>query len=112
MEVKTEWGKGILVVMPEQRIDGSNATQFHNALSLAINDTDSSLLLDMERLTYVSSAGLRVIMIASKTLESRDMRLLVCSLSEKVRRIFQISGIDKMVETHNAREDAMASLRG
>ena len=112
MEIKTEWGEGILVVMPEQRIDGSNATKFHDTLSLAIKDTEGSLVLDMERLTYVSSAGLRVILIASKTLESRDMRLLVCSLSEKVRRIFQISGIDKMVETHNGREDAIASLSG
>ena len=112
MQIKTEWGKGILVVMPEQRIDGSNATKFHDTLSLAIKDTDGSLLLDMERLTYVSSAGLRVILIASKTLESRDMKLLVCSLSDKVRRIFQISGIDKMVETHKAREEAIASLSG
>lgn len=110
MQIKTEWGQGILVVMPEQRIDGSNATKFHDTLSLAIKDTDGSLVLDMERLTYVSSAGLRVILIASKALEGRDMRLLVCSLSEKVRKIFQISGIDKMVETHNAREEALASL--
>ena len=112
MQIKTEWGKGILVLMPEQRIDGSNATKFHDTLSLAIKNTDGSLLLDMERLTYVSSAGLRVILIASKTLENRDMKLLVCSLSVKVRRIFQISGIDKMVETHNAREEAIASVRG
>lgn len=110
MEVKTELGNGISVVMPEQRIDGSNATQFHNTLASAIRTTENSLVLDMEKLTYVSSAGLRVILIASKTLENRDMKLLVCSLSVKVRKIFQVSGIDKLVETHNARADAIASL--
>ena len=88
MEVKTELGKGISVVMPEQRIDGSNATQFHDTLASAIKSTENSLVLDMEKLTYVSSAGLRVILIASKSLENRDMKLLVCSLSVKVRKIF------------------------
>lgn len=88
------------------------STKFHDPLSQAIKETESSLALDMERLIYVSSAGLRVILIASRTLESRDMRLLVCSLSDKVRRIFEISGIDEMVETHNAKEDALASLSG
>lgn len=48
MEVTTEWGKGILVVMPEQRIDGSNATKFHDTLSLAIRDTQSTLILDIK----------------------------------------------------------------
>ena len=95
--------------MPEGRIDGSNASDFHRALIAVGRDAGGALVLDMERLTYISSAGLRVILQTTRTLHDRGGRLVVCSLSNMVGEVFEISGFHKIIETHESRADAIAS---
>ena len=110
MELETTSEGGVLVVMPEGRIDGFNSNEFQNALSAMIQEADSALVMDMERLTYISSAGLRVILQVAKNLQSQDKKLLLCSLSDAVGEVFRVSGFDRIIETHNTRTDAAASL--
>ena len=111
MELETEWEKGTLIVMLEGHIDGSNSREFQSALADVTTDAGASLVLDMEQLTYISSAGIRVILQATRTLRGRNGRLLVCSLSGTVRDVFGMSGFDKIIETHDTRTEAIAALR-
>ena len=66
MEVATlrEWET--LIAMPMGKIDGSNADDFLKALEDAIESTDQALILDMENVTYIGSAGLRIVGIMNQ----------------------------------------------
>ena len=111
MEIKTEQKGGVLVALTEDRVDGSNAREFQEALQAVTKDADNAFLLDMEQLTYISSAGLRVILLIARTLQSQNTKFAVCSLSDAVREVFEISGFDKIVATHGTQADAIASLQ-
>ena len=110
--IKTERQGTVLVAITEDRIDGANAREFQDALQAAISDADSAVVLDLERLAYISSAGLRVILLVAKTLQRQDKRLAVCSLSGPVLEVFEISGFDKIIQTHESQSEAVATLRG
>ncbi|MCE2437275.1 MAG: STAS domain-containing protein [Pseudomonadales bacterium] len=94
------------------RIDGTNAHEFAQTVREAIEDTDTCLLIDCKDLIYISSAGLRAILMTAKLLQDRKARFALSTLSSQIMEVFQISGFDKIVAVHGTREEAVAALAG
>ena len=94
------------------RIDGSNARSFQKTLEAAFEPSDRAVALDMANLSYISSAGLRVVLMLAKTLMRQRAKLAVCSLSAPIGEVFKISGFDKIIPVHNSRAEAVAALQG
>ena len=96
-----------MIAMTEGRIDGANAREFQDSLEAAIDPADQAVILDLENLSYISSAGLRVILLAAKTLRKQNATLSVCSLSDPIRQVFEISGFDKIIPIHDTQAEAV-----
>ncbi|NLS25649.1 putative anti-sigma factor antagonist BtrV [Sphingomonas sp. S2M10] len=64
------------------------------------------LVMDLEQLAYISSAGLRVVLMAAKRAKQSGGRLLLCGLSPAVRELFEISGFLKILEVCADRAEA------
>ncbi len=111
MEISSEVREHVLVANIGERIDGSNALDFQNALTGLIDESERDVILDFENLKYISSAGLRVILMTAKTVQRQGGRLMVCSLSESVREVFKISGFDRIIPVEDSQEDAIAATR-
>ncbi len=112
MEVHAEREDGILITRAEGRVDGNNAREFEEALSTAIGKDDRLLILDLQDLAYISSAGLRVLLMVAKEFQRRGGKLVVCSLTETINEVFEISGFSKIIPTHTSRADALARHGG
>jgi stage II sporulation protein AA (anti-sigma F factor antagonist) len=112
MEVNTERENGTLIAKIEGRVDGANAREFEDALEAAIGEDDRAVIMDFEALSYISSAGLRVILLTARTLRERDKEFVVCSLSDPIREVFEISGFDKIIPVHVSRSEALAAISG
>ena len=110
MEVTTERRDGVLTARVSGRIDGSNAAGFEKTVRAAIEDSDRAVLIDCEGLSFISSAGLRVVLLTAKTLMGRNAGFAPCSMSEPIREVFRISGFDTVVAIHPIREEAFAAL--
>ena len=110
LTIKGERKAGTLIAKAAGRVDGSNAREFQDALESLLDGNVSAMLLDFERLSYISSAGLRVILLVSKQLQNRDVKFGVCSLSDPISEVFQISGFNEIIPTHAAQADALAAL--
>ena len=110
MDLKTTREGTNLIVDVEGRVDGTNAMDFQTALEGAIQPSDQGVVMDMGELQYISSAGLRVILLVAKSLQKQNAKLMGCSLSESVREIFAISGFDKIVPVHDSRAEALQAL--
>ena len=110
MEVHTEREGGALIARAVGRIDGTTAREFENALHATLGQHDSALIVDMQSLSYISSAGLRVILMAAKRLQSRGGKFMVCSLSDSISEVFEISGFNRIIPTHATRSEALAAL--
>ncbi len=110
MQVTPERSDGILVLSTEGRIDGSNAHRFHDQINKAITSEDKNIVLDLEGLEYISSAGLRIVLLVAKEIRRAESNFALCSMSETVEQVFQLSGFGQIMDIHDSREAAIASF--
>jgi anti-anti-sigma factor len=108
MEIRVERDGDALVAITEGRVDGANAREFQDALQEAIDEKDRTVVLDLGGLTYISSAGLRVILLTARTLRGQDARLAVSALSEPIMEVFQLSGFDKIISIFPSTAEAIS----
>ena len=110
-QLEAEELEGALVISVGGRIDGVNAQDFQENLDQKIDNTDGSMavVLDLENLSYISSAGLRSILLIAKTLKSKKMKFALCSLRDSIMEIIQITGFDKIIDVHESRSTAVAA---
>ena len=110
MDVTIERQDGVLSVRVVGRIDSSNAYEFERALKTVIADNARAVLMDFEKLSYISSAGLRIVLLTAKSLRMQDARFALCSLSNQIQEVFEISGFDTIITIRQSRADALTFL--
>ena len=103
---------GILSARVTGRIDPGNVREFEETIRTMIEDGDRAVILDLEKLVYISSAGLRAVLMTAKILWKRDATFALCSLPDVVREVFQVSGFDRIIAIHPTRAEALAALDG
>ena len=99
-----------VIARAEGRIDSGSAQEFQAALENVIQPEDKALVIDFEHVSYISSAGMRVILLTAKTLQRQGGQLALCSLTEPIREVFKISGFDNIIAIHETRADATAAV--
>ncbi len=112
MEVRTERHDAALVAGVEGRIDSAVVQEFEDALKVAMGDGGGAVILDLEGVSYVSSAGLRAILLVAREIWKRDATFALCALAEPVRQVFDIAGFDKIIKIHGTRAEALAEAGG
>lgn len=112
MAIDFQRNQGTLIIEAAERVDSTNAQRFLEDLDAAIEPTDQVVILDMEKLTYISSAGLRVVLQTAKTLQRQNSGFALCALSGTVREVFEISGFDQVIAIHPSQDAAIAALKG
>lgn len=95
MNITSREENGISIFVLDGRIDSEGAVDLDLALQTAVSEDKYKLILDMEKVRYLNSAGLRTLAdILTQCRENAgDLRLV--SLNPKVQRVFQIIGFDK-----------------
>ena len=100
---------GILIINADGRIDGLNAQDFHNGVDQRTRDFDGAVVLDFDKLTYISSAGLRSVLLIANSFKEKKKKFMLCSLPESALQVIRISGFDKVVAIHESRVVAIAA---
>ena len=111
MEVNTERDDGILVAKAIGRIDGANANQFEGVMKDAIHPGDQAVVLDFSGITYLSSAGMRALLMISRELRSAKVGFALCSLSEPVGDVLTISGFDQILDIYETQSAACLAVK-
>ena len=100
MEIKNKTYGDVLVLSPEGRIDHANSEEFRNGLVPFIDRCKSDgerVVLDLAGVDYISSAGLRILMVAAKELRAAGAKIAVADLRPIVAEIFAISRFDRVL---------------
>lgn len=92
MSLRFETESDILIVSLSDRLDGTNAAEAEQALLGQIEAGPSRVVIDMSTLDYISSAGLRVVLLAAKRLRKADGALSLCGMKDHIREVFEVSG--------------------
>lgn len=90
MTIETKRNEESLVITVEGRLDTNTAPQLEAELRKNI-DGVSELVIDMEQLTYISSAGLRVLLSAQKVMNKQGSMKIIHA-SEEIMEIFDVTG--------------------
>lgn len=98
------------VVAPVGRIDTTTSAAVEDTLRTIVNAGGRELVVDLERVDYISSAGLRVFLVLAKRLRTERGRLVLCGLPEPVRQVFHLAGFIPLFEIERTREAAVARL--
>ena len=104
--------EGVLVVGITGRITSTNSFDFSVLLESMLLDDDPALILDFEHLSYISSAGLRIVILMSKKLDKRGGRVGICGLKGVAQEVFHISGLDRIIPIYASRSKAMEEMLG
>ncbi len=86
-----EKGKYLYIEI-EGRIETSNYEVFERKLQEFIDEGKKFFVLDIARLQYISSSGLRIFLKVLKTLRAIEGDVTLCCLNDKIRSIFEMSG--------------------
>ncbi len=110
MEISAEREGGAVIARANGRIDSSNSREFHSGLEAVVTHDDSAVVLNFEDVSYISSAGMRVILLAAKSLQSSGTKFALCSMDEPIREVFKISGFDKIIPIHGSQSEALTAV--
>ena len=107
IQVVEERDNDVLVLLPVDRIDSSNAARFESTLTDHISNGELRLLIDFSRLNFISSSGLRVLLIAAKRLSGTQGKLVLCGMQDHIQEVFTISGFDKLIPIRESRKASL-----
>lgn len=91
----TEGGCSVFKV--EGKIDAVVSKALENELLSRLDDTGSVLIVDFASCAYMSSAGLRAILIAAKAAQQDKKKLVICGMNSVLGNIFKVSGFDRIL---------------
>lgn len=95
MNIKKTQNADALTIALEGRLDTSTAPELEAELKSSL-DGVSQLVFDMEKLDYISSAGLRVLLSAQKTMTKKG-QMKVIHVNETVMEIFEVTGFSDIL---------------
>lgn len=101
----------VLVLSPVGRVDSSNAHLFESLVMQRIGEGEHRIVVDFSRLDFISSAGLRVLLLAAKALEGDTRSFVLCAMKQHVREVFRINGFDRVIPMEVSRAAAVAASR-
>ena len=110
MEITQRDEGGVTVVQPDGRIDTESAEQLDQVLQGAVADGQNKIVVDMSKVEYISSAGLRS--LAAVLVKCRDGGgdMKIAALNERVTRVFKIIGFDLLMSVTDTPDAAIADF--
>ena len=93
MEIKNRQEDNLWIVEPIGRLDSNTSQQLEDDLTQKLADNQKYIILDFQGLDYISSAGLRVILKSTREAQRLDGLIVLCSLKDYVKEVFEVAGI-------------------
>lgn len=111
LEVEVRKVEDVVLVGPTGQLDSKAAPEFEKATLAALGRETRQAVLDLGRVDYIASAGLRVVIMAGKRLQAEGGQLVLCGLNPSVRQVFEVAGFLKLFPIHRDRAEAIEALQ-
>jgi anti-anti-sigma factor len=109
IDVKSVDDSKIVVMM--KRLDAYTASSVEAELTRLITSGTKKIVCDFSQTDYLASAGLRVLLTATKSLHRAGGRIVLCSLRPYVLEVFEISGLNSIFKIYASVDAALEALK-
>ena len=110
MQIAVKTANEVKVLAFEGSLDTQTSSDAQTQLNQLIEGGDKKILVNFEKLHYISSAGLRILLAAAKQLKTADGELRICDLNEVVKEVFDISGFSTIFKIFENETEALDSF--
>ena len=123
MEIAERRTADIVILCLCGKLDGTTAKTFEEKILTRIDSGDRCFIIDVEELQYISSAGLRVFMLAAKRLDGAKGKLVLCGFKktipyhtlnrilDPVRETFDTAGFFTIFSSYGSHDDAIQGVQ-
>ena len=108
MNVTQETVGNILVLGLEGKLDSNSTKDLESILLKAMDEGAIRILLDFSSSVYICSSGLGVILSAAKRVKKQAGRVALCRLNHNIQRVFEVSGLNRILDIEGSREAALS----
>lgn len=110
MEFQARKDSGAVVVALGGRLDAVTAPDYERQVRELLDGGETRLVIDFERLDYISSAGLRALLVTSRLLQSKGGLLRFANVRGDVRSVFDMSGFATMFRVAESVAEALSAV--
>ncbi len=107
MEIDQKNNNGIEIFSVKGSLDSNTSTEFETLIYAALENGQRKLILNLENLDYISSAGIRVMLKTTKDLKRMEGNIVLCALQDYVKEVFEIAGFDGYLNIEHNLETAI-----
>lgn len=111
MQVESRQSDQAVVITVTGRLDTTTASDFEtNCFELISSKAHNGIVIDLQALEYMSSAGLRSILSLGKRVKAQGKGLVFCSLQGMVKEVFDVSGFTSIFSVYESQEEALGAM--
>lgn len=110
MQLTTNSSEGVTIIRIEGNLDTQTSTEAQEELERIVDDGARKLLIDFADLAYISSAGLRVLLVTAKKLGTDQGEMRMCNMNDVVREVFEVSGFSTIFKVFPTDSEAMSGF--
>lgn len=110
MEITTRTDNNVLIVDFEGRLDTQTSGSAADRMDEITAAGNKNILLNLDKLEFISSAGLRVFLRTAKQLGASGGNMKACSPNGVVKEIMEISGFDSLFDLHDSEHAALEAF--
>jgi anti-anti-sigma factor len=110
MEIGERTEGTAVVVSLDGRLDGITAPDLEARIAAIVERGDTRVVLECSQMSYVSSAGLRVLLVSARKCQQGGGKLALAALQSECRSVLEMSGFLSIIECHESSEAALAAV--
>lgn len=111
MEITASEREGTALTVITGRIDATTAPLAEEQLRQLAAEQEGAVIVDCSGLEYISSGGLRVLLIVEKELKKQNREIVLCALRPEVEKIFRLTGFTAIFSLEQTVDDAIANWK-
>lgn len=102
---------GIHEIQVAGELDFATLPQLEGPLAAALESSAGGILVNLSDCAFIDSTGLGLLMNTRERVNGDGRQFTICCFHDQVRKLFEMTGMDRVVELHESRESALESLR-
>ncbi len=110
MEIGKERIGDVDVVTPNGRLDGIYSTAFAKEVGELITGPNPKVLIDLAEIDFVTSAGIRAVMLLMKKAQAAGAAFALCGINAQVREVLDVTGLAPIVPIYPGRPEGLAAF--
>ncbi len=103
---------GVLVARLAGRVDTASSMECAKILREATDSNERSLVLNLSELTFLSSAGLRILLMTARKFSEPGRAFALCDMSAQIMEVIRISGFSQILSVHETEAAAVEFVAG